>query len=42
MVSAGYMSGLDNEVEILFYPAGSTLASAGEINTGRLAEYVSL
>lgn len=31
----GYMSGLDNEVEILFYPAGSTLAKAGESNTGR-------
>ncbi|KAF7337681.1 Lysophospholipase NTE1 [Mycena sanguinolenta] len=30
----GYMSGLDNELEILFFPAGSTLAKAGEINTG--------
>ena len=30
----GYMSGLDNEVEILFFPAGSTLAKAGEANTG--------
>lgn len=30
----GYMSGLDNEVEILFFPAGSTLAKAGETNTG--------
>jgi lysophospholipid hydrolase len=29
-----YMSGLDNEVEIRFFPAGSTLASAGERNTG--------
>ncbi|KAJ7292813.1 hypothetical protein C8J57DRAFT_1444263 [Mycena rebaudengoi] len=30
----GYMSGLDNEVEILFFAAGSTLATAGELNTG--------
>ncbi|KAJ7492149.1 hypothetical protein FB451DRAFT_1336165 [Mycena latifolia] len=30
----GYMSGLDNEVEILFFAAGSTLAKAGELNTG--------
>ncbi|KAJ7610998.1 hypothetical protein FB45DRAFT_329504 [Roridomyces roridus] len=30
----GYMSGLDNEVEILFFPAGSTLAKAGDLNTG--------
>ncbi|KAJ6520332.1 hypothetical protein C8R45DRAFT_954806 [Mycena sanguinolenta] len=30
----GYMSGLDNELEILFFPAGSTLAKAGEMNTG--------
>ncbi|KAJ3552052.1 hypothetical protein NM688_g4361 [Phlebia brevispora] len=30
----GYLSGLDNEVEILFFPAGSVLAKAGEINTG--------
>ncbi|KAI0347985.1 patatin-domain-containing protein [Trametopsis cervina] len=30
----GYMSGLDNEVEILFFPAGSVLAKAGEMNTG--------
>ncbi|TFK77544.1 patatin-domain-containing protein [Pluteus cervinus] len=30
----GYMSGLDNEVEILFFPAGSVLARAGERNTG--------
>ncbi|KZT73215.1 patatin-domain-containing protein [Daedalea quercina L-15889] len=29
-----YMSGLDNEVEILFFPAGSVLAKAGERNTG--------
>lgn len=34
--SGGYMSGLDNEVEILFFAAGSTLAKAGELNTGRL------
>ncbi|KAJ7201315.1 hypothetical protein GGX14DRAFT_552016 [Mycena pura] len=31
---SGYMSGLDNEVEILFFTAGSTLAKAGELNTG--------
>ncbi|KAL0066550.1 phosphatidylcholine and lysophosphatidylcholine phospholipase [Marasmius tenuissimus] len=30
----GYMSGLDNEVEMLYFPAGSTLAKAGESNTG--------
>ena len=30
----GYMSGLDNEVEILFFSAGSYLARAGERNTG--------
>ncbi|THG99862.1 hypothetical protein EW026_g2570 [Hermanssonia centrifuga] len=29
-----YLSGLDNEVEILFFPAGSVLAKAGERNTG--------
>ncbi|KAF8963847.1 hypothetical protein BDZ97DRAFT_1818202 [Flammula alnicola] len=28
------LSGLDNEVEILFYAAGTTLAKAGELNTG--------
>jgi lysophospholipid hydrolase len=32
----GYMSGLDNEVEMLFFAAGSTLARAGEVNTGKL------
>lgn len=31
-----YMKGLDNEVEILYYPAGSTLVKAGEMNTGKL------
>jgi lysophospholipid hydrolase len=31
-----YMSGLDNEVEILFFAAGSTLARAGELNTGEI------
>ncbi len=31
-----YLSGLDNEVEILFFPAGSVLAKAGERNTGEL------
>lgn len=34
--SGGYMSGLDNEVEILFFAAGSTLAKAGELNTGEM------
>ena len=29
-----YMSGLDNEVEILFFSAGTTLVTAGEHNTG--------
>ncbi|EMD42300.1 hypothetical protein CERSUDRAFT_110821 [Gelatoporia subvermispora B] len=29
-----YLSGLDNEVEILFFPAGSILAKAGERDTG--------
>ncbi|KDR85655.1 hypothetical protein GALMADRAFT_234651 [Galerina marginata CBS 339.88] len=32
--SSNNLSGLDNEVEILFYAAGSTLAKAGELNTG--------
>ena len=31
----GHMSNLDNEVEILFFPAGSILAKAGERNTGK-------
>jgi lysophospholipid hydrolase len=30
----GYMSGLDNEIEILFFAAGTALAKAGERNTG--------
>ncbi|KAF8624239.1 hypothetical protein AX15_005999 [Amanita polypyramis BW_CC] len=30
----GYMGGLDNEVEILFFAAGTTLVKAGEHNTG--------
>lgn len=34
VTNGGYMSGLDNEVEILFFAAGSTLAKAGERNTG--------
>ena len=33
--AGGQMTGLDNEVEILFFPAGSILARAGERNTGR-------
>ncbi|KAF8640732.1 hypothetical protein AX17_000383 [Amanita inopinata Kibby_2008] len=32
--SDSYMKGLDNEVEILFYAAGTTLVKAGEHNTG--------
>lgn len=28
------MSGLDNEIEILFFGAGSTLVKAGERNAG--------
>ena len=28
------MNGLDNEVEILFFPAGSVLVKAGEQNAG--------
>lgn len=32
--SGAYMSGLDNEVEMLFFAAGTTLAKAGELNTG--------
>ncbi|THH33139.1 hypothetical protein EUX98_g1035 [Antrodiella citrinella] len=34
MTADGYMSGLDNEVEILFFPAGAILAKAGEMNSG--------
>ncbi|KAF9074991.1 hydrolase [Rhodocollybia butyracea] len=30
----GYMVGLDNEVEMLFFAAGSILVKAGELNTG--------
>ncbi|KAL0580670.1 phosphatidylcholine and lysophosphatidylcholine phospholipase [Marasmius crinis-equi] len=36
----GYMSGLDNEVEMLYFPAGSTLAKAGEHNSGKGLFYV--
>ena len=35
ILTDGYMSNLDNEVEILFFPAGSILAKAGERNTGQ-------
>lgn len=38
----GYMSGLDNDVEILFYPAGSTLAKAGESNTGEVVSFANI
>jgi lysophospholipid hydrolase len=34
VANTGYMSGLDNEVEILFFAAGTALAKAGEQNTG--------
>ena len=36
ILTDGYMSNLDNEVEILFFPAGSILAKAGERNTGEI------
>ena len=36
--TTGYMSGLDNEVEILFFSAGSTLVKTGERNTGRCSQ----
>jgi lysophospholipid hydrolase len=36
-----YMSGLNNEVEILFYPAGTVLAKAGEINSGKWLDLLS-
>jgi lysophospholipid hydrolase len=36
--ATGYMSGLDNEVEILFFSAGSTLVKTGERNTGRCSQ----
>jgi lysophospholipid hydrolase len=32
-----YMRGLDNEVEILFYAAGSILTKAGEVNSGKFS-----
>lgn len=37
--STGEMTGLDNEVEIRFFPAGSTLIRAGERNTGTSFRY---
>jgi len=37
--STGDMTGLDNEVEIRFFPAGSTLIHAGERNAGPLPFY---
>ena len=39
--SGNYLSGLDNEVEILFYAAGTTLAKAGESNTGTILLLIS-
>lgn len=38
VASGNYMSGLNNEVEILFYPAGTLLAKAGEINSGTMPD----
>ncbi len=38
--NVNYMSGLNNEVEILFYPAGTTLAKAGEMSTGTGLRFV--
>jgi lysophospholipid hydrolase len=32
--AGGYMSGLDNDITILFFAAGSALAKAGERNIG--------
>ena len=37
--STGEMTGLDNEVEIRFFPAGSTLIHAGERNAGVSLRY---
>ena len=37
--STGEMTGLDNEVEIRFFPAGSTLTHAGERNAGMTCYY---
>jgi lysophospholipid hydrolase len=34
VTASGYMSGLDNEVEILFFSSGSYLAKAGERDIG--------
>jgi len=34
IAASGYMSGLDNEVEILFFSSGSYLAKAGERDIG--------
>lgn len=36
VTAGGYMSGLDNGIEILFFAAGSALAKAGERNIGEL------
>lgn len=38
--AGGYMSGLDNEVEILFFAAGSTLARAGELDAGKRLDFL--
>jgi lysophospholipid hydrolase len=40
--SRNNLSGLDNEVEILFYAAGVTLAKAGEMNTGAGVVFVAM
>jgi len=37
MSNGDHMRGLDNEVEILYYKAGSILAKAGEVNAGKFS-----
>jgi len=37
MSNGDHMRGLDNEVEILYYKAGSVLARAGEVNAGEFS-----
>ena len=40
MSNGDYMRGLDNEVEILYYQAGSILAKAGEVNAGEFSDVI--
>ena len=40
MSNGDYMRGLDNEVEILYYQAGSILAKAGEVNAGEFSDLI--